>query len=164
MHIHKVGEVLGAAKVPSRDSLSTWLKRLIVSRTWVGQIVIDQHTKGRLKLLVLFNLGLAHMAATLLLHLPIVQAKESCPLLKTGRGRQRSVPNLPASRQLSSLLQKEIKRDSGLKTSPIMGLWLSPTPLAAASPSPWGSLPHTWIEMLRDVQRVLNQIEETHLG
>ena len=130
MHIHKVGEVLGAAKVPSRDSLSTWLKRLIVSRTWVGQIVIDQHTKGRLKLLVLFNLGLAHMAATLLLHLPIVQAKESCPLLKTGRGRQRSVPNLPASRQLSSLLQKEIKRDSGLKTSTTMAKANS---LAAAS-------------------------------
>ena len=130
MQIHKVGEVLGAAKVPSRDSLSTWLKRLIVSRTWVGQIVIDQHTKGRLKLLVLFNLGLAHMAATLLLHLPIVQAKESCPLLKTGRGRQRSVPNLPAGRQLSSILKKEIKRDSGLKTSTTMAKSNS---LAAAS-------------------------------
>ena len=101
-----------------------------MSRTWVGQIVIDQHTKGRLKLLVLFNLGLAHMAATLLLHLPIVQAKESCPLLKTGRGRQRSVPNLPASRQLSSLLQKEIKRDSGLKTLPTMA---NSNSLAAAS-------------------------------
>ena len=72
MHIHKVGEVLGAAKVPSRDSLSTWLKRLIVSRTWVGQIVVDQHTKGRLKLWVLFNLGLTHVPAPLLLHLPIV--------------------------------------------------------------------------------------------
>ena len=128
MHIHKVGEVLGAAKVPSRDSLSTWLKRLIVSRTWVGQIVIDQHTKGRLKLLVLFNLGLAHMAATLLLHLPIVQAKESCPLLKTGW--QRSVPNLPAGRQLSSILKKEIKRDSGLKTLPTMA---NSNSLAAAS-------------------------------
>ena len=88
------------------NSLSTWLKRLIVSRTWVGQIVVDQHTKGRLKLWVLFNLGLTHVPAPLLLHLPIVQAKESFPL-KTGR--QRNVPKLPASRQLSSLLQKEIK-------------------------------------------------------
>ena len=39
-----------------------------MSRTWVGQIVVDQHTKGRLKLLVLFNLGLAHVVATLLVH------------------------------------------------------------------------------------------------
>ena len=54
------------------NSLSTWLKRLIVSRTWVGQIVVDQHTKGRLKLWVLFNLGLTHVPAPLLLHLPIV--------------------------------------------------------------------------------------------
>ena len=121
------------------NSLSRWLKRLIVSRTWVGQIVVDQHTKGRLKLWVLFNLGLTHVPAPLLLHLPIVQAKESFPLLKTGW--QRSIPNLPASRQLSSLLPKEIKRDSGLKTSPNMAKSNS---LAAASPSPWGSLPRTW--------------------
>ena len=84
MHIHKVGEVLGAAKVPSRDSLSTWLKRLIVSRTWVGQIVVDQHTKGRLKLLVLFNPGLAHVVAPLFVHRQVVRAKESFPLLKAG--------------------------------------------------------------------------------
>ena len=109
------------------NSLSTWSKRLIVSRTWVSQIVVDQHTKGRLKLWVLFNLGLTHVPAPLLLHLPIGQAKESFPL-KTGR--QRNVPKLPASRQLSSLLQKEIKRDSGLKTLPTMA---NSNSLAAAS-------------------------------
>ena len=77
---------------------------------------------------MLFNLGLGHVAATLLLHQPIVHAKESFPLLKTGW--QRSIPNLPASRQLSSLLQNEIKRDSGLKTSPTLAKSNS---LAAAS-------------------------------
>ena len=89
-----------------------------MSRTWVGQIVVDQHTKGKLKLLVLFNLGLAHVVAPLLVHQQVVEAKESFPLLKAGR--QRCVPDLPASRQLNSLLQEEIKGDSGLKTSPTL--------------------------------------------
>ena len=60
-----------------------------------------QQIKGRLKLLVSFNLGLAHAAAPLLVHRQVVQAKESFTLLKAGR--QRCVPNLPASRQLSPL-------------------------------------------------------------
>jgi len=55
-----------------------------VSRTWVGQIVVDQHTKGRLKLLVLFNPGLAHVVAPLFVHRQVVKAKESFPLLKAG--------------------------------------------------------------------------------
>ena len=93
-----------------------------MSRTWVGQIVVDQHTKGRLKLLVLFNLGLAHVVAPLLVHQQVVEAKESFPLLKAGR--QRCVPDLPASRQLNSLLQEEIKGDSGLKTSPTLAIKL----------------------------------------
>ena len=65
-----------------------------------------------------FNLGLAHVAAPLLVHRQVVQPKESFPPLKAGR--QRCVPNLPASRQLSPLLQLEIKGDSGLKTSPTL--------------------------------------------
>ena len=36
-----------------------------------------------MEILVLFNLGLAHMAAPLLLHLPLVQAMESLPLLSS---------------------------------------------------------------------------------
>ena len=62
-----------------------------------------------------FNHGLAHVAAPLLIHRQVVQAKESFPPLKAGR--QRCVLNLPASRQLSPLLQLEIKGDSGLKNS-----------------------------------------------
>ena len=38
--------------------------------------------KRQMEILVLFNLGLAHMAAPLLLHLPLVQAMESLPLLQ----------------------------------------------------------------------------------
>ena len=69
-------------------------------------------------MLMLFNIGLAHVAAPLLVHRQVVQAKESFPLLKAGR--QRCVPNLPASRQLSPLRQLEIKGDSDLKTSPTL--------------------------------------------
>ena len=59
--------------------------------------------------------GAAHIpqladAATTLLHLPVVEVKEGFPLLQACW--QRSVPNLLASRQLSYLLQEEIKGDS----------------------------------------------------
>ena len=53
---------------------------------------------------------LADAATTLLLHLPVVEVKEGFPLLKACR--QRSDPNLLASRQLGYLLQEEIKGDS----------------------------------------------------
>ena len=83
-------------------SLSTWLKRLMVSSTWVGQ-----SETLRVAGLVLFNLGLAHraMPSLLLVHLVVIKSKESFPLLKVGW--QCSVPNLPASSQLSSNLMKE---------------------------------------------------------
>ena len=103
--------VPGAAKVPQH----VVEEANCVQNLGLGYIEVDQQTEGRLKILVLFNLGLAHVAAPLLVHRQVVQAKESFPLLKAGR--QRCVPNLPASRQLSPLRQLEIQGDSGLKTS-----------------------------------------------
>ena len=89
--------VPGAAKVPQH----VVEEANCVQNLGLGYIKVDQQTEGRLKILVLFNLGLAHVAAPLLVHRQVVQAKESFPLLKAGR--QRCVPNLPASRQLSPL-------------------------------------------------------------
>ena len=106
--------VPGAAKVPQH----VVEEANCVQNLGLGYIEVDQQTEGRLKILVLFNLGLAHVAAPLLVHRQVVQAKESFPLLKAGR--QRCVPNLPASRQLSPLRQLEIKGDSDLKTSPTL--------------------------------------------
>ena len=63
-------------------------------------------------------LGLARVAAPLLVHRQVVQAKESFPVLKAGR--QRCVPNLPASRQLRPPRYLEINGDSDLKTSPTL--------------------------------------------
>ena len=54
------------------------------------------------------------------------------------------------------LLQDALSHSSAPRWSPTP--WRRPP----ASPSPWGSLPHTWIEMLE--MSNVNQIEETHLG
>ena len=65
---------------------------------------------------MLFDLGLAHraMAGLLLVHLVVVQSKESFPLLQAAW--QCTVPNLPASSQLSSnLMKEEVKGRLGLK-------------------------------------------------
>ena len=83
----------------------------MVSSTWVGQI-----ETLRFAGLVLFNLGLAHraMASLLLIHLIVIEAKKSFPLLKAAW--QGSLPNLPTSSQLSSILMKEdFKERLGLK-------------------------------------------------
>ena len=66
--------------------------------------------------LVLFNLGLAHraMVSLLLVHLIVIEAKKSFPLLKAAW--QCSLPNLPTSSQLSSnLMKEEVKERLGLK-------------------------------------------------
>ena len=95
--LEEVGEVPGAAKVPQH----VVEEADCVQNLGLGYIEVDQQTRGRLKIVVSFNIGLAHVAALLLVHRQVVQAKESFPLLKAGR--QRCVPNLPASRQLSPL-------------------------------------------------------------
>ena len=82
----------------------------MVSSTWVGQ------SETMVAGLVLFNLGLAHraMASLLLVHLIVIEAKKSFPLLKAAW--QGSLPNLPTSSQLSSILMKEdFKERLGLK-------------------------------------------------
>ena len=74
---------------------------------------------------MLFDLGLTHDAALLLLHLLVVEAKESPLLLQVGW--QHLVPNLPASRQLSPLLKEEIEGDHPSLT------WAMSNSLAAAT-------------------------------
>ena len=60
---------------------------------------------------MLFNLRLAHHAVPLLLHLLVVEAKESPRLFQTHR--QCLVAILPSSRKPSPLLQHRIKLCSG---------------------------------------------------
>ena len=98
-------------------SLSTWLKRLMVSSTWVGQ-----SETLRFAGLVLFNLGLARraMAILLLVHLVVIESMKSCRLLQAAW--QCSLPNLPTSSQLSSNLMKgEVKERLRLKAFTNLG-------------------------------------------
>lgn len=82
----------------------------------IGQSAFQQCAQGPWKVRGAAHIPqLADAATPLLLHLPVVEAKESFPLLKACW--QRSVPNLLASRQLSYLLQEEIKGDSHKKHS-----------------------------------------------
>ena len=62
--------VPGAAKVPQH----VVEEANCVQNLGLGYIEVDQQTEGRLKILVLFNIGLAYVAAPLLVHRQVVQA------------------------------------------------------------------------------------------
>ena len=94
--LEEVGEVGGAAQVP---------QHMVEEADGVQHLGWANLNSQQFQQLVLFNLRLANMSTPLLVHLGVVESKESFPLLKVGR--QCSVPNLPTSSQLSSLLIKE---------------------------------------------------------
>ena len=97
--LEEVGEVGGAAQVP---------QHVVEEADGVQHLGWANLNSQQFQQLVLFNLRLANMSSTpLLVHLGVVESKESFPLLKVAW--QCSVPNLPPSSQLSSLLQEKVK-------------------------------------------------------